>query len=148
MSIPDVSSVQPAAGLALGQATPGSASAMDTARFASAMGTAQGPVSAQMHTAVAGSSLVQATAAPTAASAVAGSDGARTLLAALEKLNARTDSIREATAKFSADGVEMTPSDMLQVTVRAHELLFHCELTSNVANRTSDGIQQLFRQQS
>ncbi len=37
---------------------------------------------------------------------------------------------------------------MLNLTVKCHEFMFHAELTSNVANRTSDGVQQLFRQQS
>jgi hypothetical protein len=32
--------------------------------------------------------------------------------------------------------------------MRSHEFLFHCELVANVANRSSDGMQQLFRQQS
>src|SRR5882757_3840549 len=43
---------------------------------------------------------------------------------------------------------EFRPSDMLMMTLKAQEFLFHCELTSNVANRTSDGVQQLFREQS
>jgi hypothetical protein len=42
----------------------------------------------------------------------------------------------------------MTPADMLAMTTQAYEFLFHCELTSNVANRTSEGVQQLFQQQS
>jgi hypothetical protein len=45
-------------------------------------------------------------------------------------------------------GGQMKPSDILMMTLRAQEFLFHCELTSNVANRTSDGVQQLFREQS
>jgi hypothetical protein len=54
---------------------------------------------------------------------------------------------REAdTAK--AEGREMSPSELLSLTVRCHEFMFHCQLTSNIANRTSDGLQQLFRQQS
>lgn len=32
--------------------------------------------------------------------------------------------------------------------MQAHKFLFQSQLTSNVANRTSDGVQQLFRQQS
>jgi hypothetical protein len=42
----------------------------------------------------------------------------------------------------------MKPGDMLMMTMRAHEFLFHCELTSNVANRSSEGVQQLFREQT
>jgi hypothetical protein len=36
---------------------------------------------------------------------------------------------------------------MIMLSVRCQEFMFHCQLTSNVANRTSDGLQQLFRQQ-
>jgi hypothetical protein len=42
----------------------------------------------------------------------------------------------------------MTPGDMMMLTVRCQEFMFHCQLTSNIANRTSDGLQQLFRQQA
>jgi len=48
---------------------------------------------------------------------------------------------------MAGDG-ELTPGQMVMLTVRCHEFLFHCEMTSNVANRTSDGFQQLFRQQA
>jgi len=34
------------------------------------------------------------------------------------------------------------------MTMQCHQFLFQSQLTSNVANRTSDGVQQLFRQQS
>jgi hypothetical protein len=43
---------------------------------------------------------------------------------------------------------EMTPSEVVMLTVRCQEFMFHCQLTSNIANRTSDGLSQLFRQQS
>jgi hypothetical protein len=42
----------------------------------------------------------------------------------------------------------MTPSEMVMLSVKCHEFMFHCQLTSNAANRTSDGLQQLFRQQA
>lgn len=47
-----------------------------------------------------------------------------------------------------AEGKELKPSELMMLTMRSHEFLFHCELVSNVANRSSDGMQQLFRQQS
>ena len=47
-----------------------------------------------------------------------------------------------------ASGSEMTPGEVVDLTMKCHEFMFHCQLTSNIANRTSDGIQQLFRQQS
>ena len=43
---------------------------------------------------------------------------------------------------------EYRPSELMMITMRSHEFLFRCELTANVANRASDGVQQLFRQQS
>lgn len=46
------------------------------------------------------------------------------------------------------NGKELRPSELMMLTMRSHEFLFHCELVSNVANRSSDGMQQLFRQQS
>jgi hypothetical protein len=42
----------------------------------------------------------------------------------------------------------MTPGEMVMLSVQCQEFMFHCQLTSNVANRASDGLQQLFRQQS
>ena len=43
---------------------------------------------------------------------------------------------------------ELRPSDLMMLTMRSHEFMFHCQLVANVANRSSDGVQQLFRQQS
>ena len=40
------------------------------------------------------------------------------------------------------------PGEIMKLTVRCQEFMFHCQLTSNIANRTSDGLQQLFRQQA
>lgn len=45
-------------------------------------------------------------------------------------------------------GRSMTPGEMVMLSVKCHEFMFHCQLTSNAANRTSDGLQQLFRQQA
>ena len=63
-------------------------------------------------------------------------------------LDAQAASLSEKAAQFVASGNEMTPGDMIMMTVRSHEFMFHCQLTSNAANRTSDGLQQLFRQQA
>ena len=53
----------------------------------------------------------------------------------------------DATAAKNA-GREMSPGEVVMLTVRCQEFMFHCQLTSNIANRTSDGLSQLFRQQS
>lgn len=92
-----------------------------------------------------------ANAAPTQVSAPqsveAVSPGFKAVLQNFESLNGRVSSINEIAANLEA-GAEPTPSQMMQLTVKCQEFLFHAELTSNVANRTSDGVQQLFRQQS
>jgi hypothetical protein len=75
------------------------------------------------------------------------SPGFQAVLQNFESLNGRVGNINEITANLEA-GAEPTPGEMMQLTVKCHEFLFHAEMTSNVANRTSDGVQQLFRQQS
>lgn len=74
--------------------------------------------------------------------------GFRSVLMALQGLNGRAESIGTAAVQMQAQHTPLQPSDMLMLTVKAHEFMFHCELTANVANRTSDGVQQLFREQT
>jgi hypothetical protein len=74
------------------------------------------------------------------------SQGFRTVMTTLENLNGRADSLGSKALELQQG--EFKPSDMLMMTLKAQEFLFHCELTSNVANRTSDGVQQLFREQT
>jgi hypothetical protein len=75
-------------------------------------------------------------------------EAVQALFKPLEQLNHEA-SLMSAQAKAAVDsGTQMTPGEMVMFTVRAHEFLFHSQLTANVANRTSDGLQQLFRQQS
>lgn len=76
------------------------------------------------------------------------SDGMRTMLAAFDHLNGGAENVRELANKLAASPTDASPSQIIQLTMASHQFLFQCELTSNVANRTSDGIQQLFRQQS
>jgi hypothetical protein len=66
----------------------------------------------------------------------------------LEKVNGEAKSVSQFASAASASGKDMTPGDVVQLTMKCHEFMFHCQLTSSIANRTSDGIQQLFRQQS
>lgn len=40
------------------------------------------------------------------------------------------------------------PSDLVMLSVKCTRVLFEAQLISNVASRTSEGVQQLFRQQS
>jgi len=66
----------------------------------------------------------------------------------LEHLNDEASSLHEVADIAQATGTDMTPSEMVTLTVRCQEFLFHSQLTANIANRTSDGLQQLFRQQA
>lgn len=65
-----------------------------------------------------------------------------------EHINAEAASLANDAQVAKAAGREMTPSEVVMLTVRSTEFMFHCQLTSNIANRTSDGLQQLFRQQA
>ncbi len=51
-------------------------------------------------------------------------------------------------SRSSSSGAQVTPGEMVMLSMRCDEFLFHCELTSNAASRSSDGLQELFREQS
>lgn len=72
----------------------------------------------------------------------------KSMFAQLERVNGQAKSVSEYAQSAQASGSEMSPGEVVNLTMKCHEFMFHCQLTSNVANRTSDGIQQLFRQQS
>lgn len=76
------------------------------------------------------------------------SEGMRALMSTFDNLNNGAEKIQSLSQAITAGGADPTPSQMMALTMEAHKLLFKAELTSNVANRTSDGVQQLFRQQS
>jgi len=82
----------------------------------------------------------------TAPTAETESAGFRSVLANLGDLNESAQSISAAATSLGKG--DMKPSDVLMLTIKAQEFMFHCEVTANVANRTSDGVQQLFQQQS
>ena len=66
----------------------------------------------------------------------------------LEKVNGEARNVADYANTASLKGADMTPGEVVNLTMKCHEFMFHCQLTSNIANRTSDGVQQLFRQQS
>lgn len=66
----------------------------------------------------------------------------------LDYINEEADKIVNYAKSAVESGNELTPSEIVMLTARSQEFMFHCQLTSNIANRTSDGLQQLFRQQS
>jgi hypothetical protein len=71
----------------------------------------------------------------------------RDMLGTLDKVNGEAKSVADYAKSIQASGGEMTPGEIVQLTMRCQEFMFHCQLTSNIANRSSDGVQQLFRQQ-
>jgi hypothetical protein len=75
-------------------------------------------------------------------------EAAQVLMKPFEHINNEAARISADAELAKSAGKDLTPGEMVSLTVRAHEFMFHCQLTSNIANRTSDGLQQLFRQQS
>ena len=78
----------------------------------------------------------------------ASSEAAKQLMKPFEHINGEASRLSLDANAAQAAGREMSPSEIVQLTVHCQEFMFHCQLTSNIANRTSDGLQQLFRQQS
>lgn len=76
------------------------------------------------------------------------SEGIRMLMSAMDNLNGGAQNINDLAKTMTQNTGELTPAQVIEMTMKSHHFLFQCEMTSNVANRTSDGIQQLFRQQS
>lgn len=76
------------------------------------------------------------------------SAGFRALAVFGENLNGGASEIQQLAQKLSSGGIDANPSVMMEMTMACHQFMFKAQVTSNVANRTSDGIQQLFRQQS
>jgi hypothetical protein len=72
----------------------------------------------------------------------------RAVIKPLDYINTEAEDIVNYAKSAVASGNELTPSEIVTLTARSHMFMFHCQLTSNIANRTSDGLQQLFRQQS
>ena len=65
-----------------------------------------------------------------------------------EHINTEAAKLSTQANAAQAAGRDMSPSEVVLLTMRCQEFMFHCQLTSNIANRTSDGLQQLFRQQA
>lgn len=71
----------------------------------------------------------------------------KNMLSSLDKVNGEGQAVTDYAKTAEASGGELTPGEVVQLTMRCQEFMFHCQLTSNIANRSSDGIQQLFKQQ-
>jgi hypothetical protein len=134
LGVPPVAGSTPAAQAGYG------VSLNDVAAFDQALVRAQG--ASQQGFAVAGVTVQaqQVSRAPGA--------GMQALFQPLEHINAEASQLSTQANAALTEGRALTPSEMVLMTVKCHEFMFHCQLTSNVANRTSDGLAQLFRQQS
>lgn len=75
------------------------------------------------------------------------SDFARAAFQPLEFINQEALNLSEYAKSAVAAGNELTPGEIVSLTVQSQKFMFHSQLTANVANRSADGIQQLFRQQ-
>lgn len=80
--------------------------------------------------------------------AAAGSEAAQQLMKPFEHINSEASRLSVDASVAKNEGRDMSPSEVVMLTVRCQEFMFHCQLTSNIANRTADGLQQLFRQQA
>jgi hypothetical protein len=69
------------------------------------------------------------------------------LFDALDQVNLQARSVSDYAATAEASGGQLTPGEIVQLTMKCQEFMFQCQLTSNIANRSSDGVQQLFKQQ-
>ncbi len=73
---------------------------------------------------------------------------AEALFQPLDYINQEASSLVEYAQNAIISGNELSPSEIVMLTARSQEFMFHAQLTANVANRTAEGMQQLFRQQS
>ncbi len=69
------------------------------------------------------------------------------MLRALDGIDVQARSVTDFAQSAQASNGELTPGEIVQLTMKCQEFMFQCQLTSNIANRSADGLQQLFRQQ-
>jgi hypothetical protein len=134
-----VAAMDAAANPAAAPALQPQAAAVDVREFSQALDRAGGTAPVRQD---AGANAVTGTTAP------GESATAKMMVNAFDSLNGAATKIEKLSRAMSASATEMSPGQMLEMTMQCHQFLFQSQLTSNVANRTSDGVQQLFRQQS
>lgn len=86
----------------------------------------------------------------TAASRISDASAAQVAQMMMEPLRAidrEAAELGELAQSSMESGDTMLPSQMINLSMRSQEFMFHSQLTANVANRTADGVSQLFRQQ-
>lgn len=72
---------------------------------------------------------------------------AKAALEPLEHINNEAQSLGDYAKVAVESGNSLTPSEIISLTVQSQKFMFHSQLVANIANRSADGIQQLFRQQ-
>lgn len=72
---------------------------------------------------------------------------AKAALEPLDQINKEAQALGEYAAKAVESGNSLTPGEIVNLTVQSQKFMFHSQLVANIANRSADGIQQLFRQQ-
>lgn len=75
-------------------------------------------------------------------------EAAKLLFKPFDHINNEAAELSESGKAAQAAGKDLTPGDMVMLTARCQEFAFHCQLMASVANKTSDGLSQMFRQQS
>jgi len=93
-------------------------------------------------------SMLQAVLRLEARPAAGPTEAARQLMKPFEHINGEASRLSLDARAADTEGRQMSPSEMVSLSMRCQEFSFHCQLMANIANRTSDGLQQLFRQQS
>lgn len=76
------------------------------------------------------------------------SKAAELMMRPFEHINTEAVKIATEGEAAKAAGAGISPGEMVSLTAKCQEFMFHCQLMSSVANKTSDGLSQLFRQQS
>ncbi|WP_266167808.1 hypothetical protein [Dyella subtropica] len=76
------------------------------------------------------------------------SAGFKAVLNQFDSLNGHASQLSKLADAMRSSGRDLAPSQIIDMTMRCQEMVFQAELTTNVANKSSEGVQQLFRQQS
>ena len=76
------------------------------------------------------------------------SSAMKTMLEPLDHINNEATDLINYAQNAIQSGNELTPSEIVMLTAKSQEFMFHSQLTANIGNRTADGLAQLFRQQS
>jgi hypothetical protein len=87
------------------------------------------------------------TGATSFAQSLLNSDTMRTFFNPIGRIN-QAPELLLASSERVAEAGEFAPGAMLMTMVQIQKFSFECQLTSSVANRASDGVQELFRQQA